>query len=66
MGQCNFAEADYTPSKDRLVDNIRVVAQRPFLSSSGNAMGNAGRVKTGTAAAAAVIVGLVAGMALLL
>ncbi|TQN67203.1 hypothetical protein CSHISOI_08237 [Colletotrichum shisoi] len=65
MGQCNFAEADYAPSKDRLVDNIRVVAQKPFLSSSGNAMGDVGKVKTGTAAAAAVIVSLVAGMALL-
>ncbi|GKT51502.1 uncharacterized protein ColSpa_11683 [Colletotrichum spaethianum] len=55
MRECNFTGADYTRDKDRLVDNIRVVAQRPFLSSSGNAMGNAGRVKSGSAAAAAAI-----------
>ncbi|GJC78694.1 hypothetical protein ColLi_01532 [Colletotrichum liriopes] len=66
MGECNFTEANYTPDKDRLVDTIRVVAQRPFLSSSGNVMGDAGRVKAGSAAAAAVIISLVAGLVLFL
>ncbi|KAK2059810.1 hypothetical protein LY76DRAFT_542058, partial [Colletotrichum caudatum] len=29
MVQCNFTGADYTPAKDRLVDSIRVKAQKP-------------------------------------
>ncbi|KAK1998797.1 hypothetical protein LX36DRAFT_700087 [Colletotrichum falcatum] len=67
MAQCNFTGADYTPSKDRLVDSIRVEAQKPFLSSSGNVLAGAGRFRPGSAAAAAAaVVSLVAGMALFL
>lgn len=66
MGQCNFVPASYTRDKDRLIDNIRVVAEKPFLNQSGNVMADAGRVGAGCGAAAAVVVSLVAGMALLL
>ncbi|KAK1590350.1 uncharacterized protein LY79DRAFT_670042 [Colletotrichum navitas] len=64
MIQCNFTGADYTPKKDRLVDGIRVEAQKPFLSSSGNVLAGTGKFKPGIAAAAAALVSLVAGMAL--
>ncbi|KAK1963729.1 hypothetical protein LY78DRAFT_694672 [Colletotrichum sublineola] len=59
MAQCNFSGADYTPGKDRLVDFIHVQAQKPSLAG-------AGRFKSGSAAAAAALVSLVAGMALFL
>ncbi|KAF4774411.1 hypothetical protein HER10_EVM0012642 [Colletotrichum scovillei] len=66
MKECNFVESTYTPDQDRLVDTIRVVAEKPFLTSSGNVMADAGRVGAGCAAAMAVAVSLVAGMAMLL
>ncbi|KAF6788428.1 hypothetical protein CSOJ01_15038 [Colletotrichum sojae] len=66
MSQCNFSESRYTRDKDDLVYNIRVVAQKPMLSHSANAMGDAGRLPAGCAAAVAVAVSFVAGVALLL
>ncbi|KAF6828420.1 hypothetical protein CPLU01_08503 [Colletotrichum plurivorum] len=66
MSQCNFSESKYTRDKDDLVYNIRVVAQKPMLDRSANAMGDAGRLPAGFAAAVAVAVSFVAGVALLL
>ncbi|KAK2772203.1 hypothetical protein CKAH01_14010 [Colletotrichum kahawae] len=65
MNQCNFTQATYTPDKDNLAYNIRVVAQKPLLSHSANAMGDAPRIGAGSAMAA-IGVSFVAGMALLL
>ncbi|KAI8286894.1 hypothetical protein K4K59_006973 [Colletotrichum sp. SAR11_240] len=65
MNQCNFTQATYTPDKDNLAYNIRVVAQKPLLSHSANAMGDAPRIGTASALAA-IGVSFVAGMALLL
>ncbi|KAF9880154.1 nucleotide sugar dehydrogenase [Colletotrichum karsti] len=66
MSQCNFTEATYTPDRDKLAYNIRVVAQKPLLSHSANAMGDAGRIGGGCTMLAAVAVSFVAGMALLI
>ncbi|KAI8164971.1 hypothetical protein KHU50_007147 [Colletotrichum sp. SAR 10_65] len=65
MNQCNFTQATYTPDKDNLAYNIRVVAQKPLLSHSANAMGDAPRIGAASALAA-IGVSFVAGMALLL
>lgn len=65
MNQCNFTQATYTPDKDNLAYNVRVVAQKPLLSHSANAMGDAPRIGAASALAA-IGVSFVAGMALLL
>ena len=71
MDQCNFTSTTYTPSRQSVVNNVRVSATRPtLLSSNSNAMVSAApssfiHVGSGSLLSA-VAAGVVCGLALML